>query len=113
MTLAERKIGRRDRRAVIEAAWRLSADTYVIHRLVDEMKVPVRCPECRGMGHTLRPAYPRVFCELCAGYGMLRPHFPNARKCTCQTCKMGIPITPNGGDISVTWDSSANKIFKL
>lgn len=23
------------------------------------------------------------------------------------------PITPNGGDITVTWDSGANKIFKL
>lgn len=25
----------------------------------------------------------------------------------------GLPITPNGGDITVTWDSGANKIFKL
>lgn len=25
----------------------------------------------------------------------------------------GLPITPNGGDIIVTWDSGANKIFKL
>lgn len=25
----------------------------------------------------------------------------------------GLPVTPNGGDISVTWDSGANKIFKL
>ncbi len=25
----------------------------------------------------------------------------------------GIPVTPNGGDITVTWDSGANKIFKL
>ena len=24
-----------------------------------------------------------------------------------------LPITPNGGDINVTWDSAANKIFKL
>ncbi len=24
-----------------------------------------------------------------------------------------LPITPNGGDITVTWDSGANKIFKL
>ncbi|MFQ5574663.1 MAG: hypothetical protein ACE5E0_03445 [Terriglobia bacterium] len=23
------------------------------------------------------------------------------------------PVTPNGGDITVTWDSGANKIFKL
>lgn len=25
----------------------------------------------------------------------------------------GLPVTPNGGDISVQWDSGANKIFKL
>lgn len=25
----------------------------------------------------------------------------------------GLPVTPNGGDISVTWDSGFNKIFKL
>jgi hypothetical protein len=25
----------------------------------------------------------------------------------------GLPITPNGGDIIVTWDTGANKIFKL
>lgn len=25
----------------------------------------------------------------------------------------GLPITPNGGDITVAWDSGANKIFKL
>lgn len=25
----------------------------------------------------------------------------------------GIPVTPNGGDITITWDSGANKIFKL
>lgn len=25
----------------------------------------------------------------------------------------GLPVTPNGGDINVTWDSGANKIFKL
>ena len=25
----------------------------------------------------------------------------------------GLPVTPNGGDISVTWDTGANKIFKL
>lgn len=25
----------------------------------------------------------------------------------------GLPLTPNGGDIIVTWDSGANKIFKL
>ena len=24
-----------------------------------------------------------------------------------------LPVTPNGGDISITWDSGANKIFKL
>ena len=25
----------------------------------------------------------------------------------------GLPITPNGGDIIVTWDNGANKLFKL
>ncbi len=25
----------------------------------------------------------------------------------------GIPVTPNGGNITITWDSGANKIFKL
>lgn len=25
----------------------------------------------------------------------------------------GLPITPNGGDITVTWDAGSNKIFKL
>ena len=25
----------------------------------------------------------------------------------------GLPITPNGGDIIITWDTGANKIFKL
>ena len=25
----------------------------------------------------------------------------------------GLPITPNGGDIIVTWDNGINKIFRL
>jgi len=25
----------------------------------------------------------------------------------------GLPVTPNSGDITVTWDNGANKIFKL
>ena len=25
----------------------------------------------------------------------------------------GLPVTPNGGDITVAWDAGANKIFKL
>ena len=25
----------------------------------------------------------------------------------------GLTVTPNGGDITITWDSGANKIFKL
>lgn len=25
----------------------------------------------------------------------------------------GLPVTPNGGDVTVTWDSGVNKIFKL
>jgi hypothetical protein len=24
-----------------------------------------------------------------------------------------IPVVPNGGDVNITWDSGANKIFKL
>ena len=28
------------------------------------------------------------------------------------TCT-GLPITPNGGDITIAWDAGANKIFKL
>lgn len=29
------------------------------------------------------------------------------------TATSGLPVTPNSGDISVVWDSSANRIFKL
>ena len=29
------------------------------------------------------------------------------------TVSSGLPVTPNGGDITVTWDSGANKIFAL
>lgn len=25
----------------------------------------------------------------------------------------GLPVTPNGGDITLTWDNGANRIFKL
>lgn len=25
----------------------------------------------------------------------------------------GLPVTPNGGDITISWDTGANKIFKL
>jgi hypothetical protein len=25
----------------------------------------------------------------------------------------GLPLTPNGGDVTIAWDSGANKIFKL
>lgn len=25
----------------------------------------------------------------------------------------GLPVTPNGGDITIAWDSGSNKIFKL
>ena len=25
----------------------------------------------------------------------------------------GLPLTPNGGNVTVTWDNGANKIFKL
>lgn len=29
------------------------------------------------------------------------------------TAASGLPVTPNGGDITITWDNGANKIFKL
>lgn len=29
------------------------------------------------------------------------------------TASSGLPVTPNGGDITVTWGNGANKIFKL
>jgi hypothetical protein len=29
------------------------------------------------------------------------------------TASSGLPVTPNGGDIVVQWDSGANRIFKL
>jgi hypothetical protein len=29
------------------------------------------------------------------------------------TAVSGLPVTPNGGDISITWDNGANRIFKL
>lgn len=25
----------------------------------------------------------------------------------------GLPVTPNGGDITITWDTGSNKVFKL
>jgi hypothetical protein len=25
----------------------------------------------------------------------------------------GLPVTPGGGDIDITWDNGSNKIFKL
>jgi hypothetical protein len=29
------------------------------------------------------------------------------------TVSSGLPVTPNGGNIVVAWDSGSNKIFKL
>lgn len=29
------------------------------------------------------------------------------------TVSSGLPVTPNGGNITVTWDNGSNKIFKL
>ena len=29
------------------------------------------------------------------------------------TASSGLPVTPNGGDITVSWDNGANKIFAL
>lgn len=31
----------------------------------------------------------------------------------CIDTAAGLPVTPNGGDIGVTWDNGANKIFRL
>jgi hypothetical protein len=31
----------------------------------------------------------------------------------CIDTATGLPVTPNGGDINVAWDSGTNKIFKL
>jgi len=31
----------------------------------------------------------------------------------CIDTATGLPCTPNGGDITITWDSGTNKIFKL
>lgn len=31
----------------------------------------------------------------------------------CIDTATGLPVTPNGGDITVQWDSGSNKIFKL
>jgi hypothetical protein len=31
----------------------------------------------------------------------------------CIDTATGLPVTPNGGDITVAWDNGANKIFKL
>jgi hypothetical protein len=33
--------------------------------------------------------------------------------CYIDTASAGLPVTPNGGDITITWDTGANKIFKL
>lgn len=33
--------------------------------------------------------------------------------CYIDTASSGLPVTPNSGDITVTWDNGANKIFKL
>lgn len=40
----------------------------------------------------------------------------NTDKIICyidQTSDSSLPVTPNGGDIIVNWDTGANKIFKL
>ena len=33
--------------------------------------------------------------------------------CYIDTASSGLPVTPNGGDITIQWDSGSNKIFKL
>ncbi len=36
-----------------------------------------------------------------------------SRLIACIDSATGLPVTPNGGNIDVQWDSGANKIFKL
>lgn len=36
-----------------------------------------------------------------------------SRLIACIDSGTGLPVTPNGGDISVVWDSGSNRIFKL
>jgi hypothetical protein len=36
-----------------------------------------------------------------------------SRLIACIDTATGLPCTPNGGDITIQWDSGANKIFKL
>lgn len=36
-----------------------------------------------------------------------------SRLIACIDTATGLPVTPNGGDITVQWDNGANKIFKL
>lgn len=33
--------------------------------------------------------------------------------CYIDTATSGLPVTPNGGDITIQWDNGANRIFKL
>jgi hypothetical protein len=33
--------------------------------------------------------------------------------CYIDTASSGLPVSPNGGDITIQWDNGANKIFKL
>lgn len=35
------------------------------------------------------------------------------RLIACIDTATGLPVTPNGGDITCTWDNGSNKIFKL
>lgn len=37
----------------------------------------------------------------------------NSQLIACIDTATGLPVTPNGGSITVTWDSGANSIFKL
>jgi hypothetical protein len=36
-----------------------------------------------------------------------------SRLIACIDSATGLPVTPNGGDITIQWDDGANKIFKL
>jgi hypothetical protein len=37
----------------------------------------------------------------------------NSHLIACIDTATGLPVTPNGGSITITWDAGANKIFKL
>ena len=51
-------------------------------------------------------------CEYIIGYKDTGVE-STSRLIFCIDTATGLPVTPNGGNITITWDSGANKIFKL